>query len=222
MLQRLNQLGLNPEQILEGLIRTTLLLVMAPSGVGKGSVIKSILALAPESFYLSVSATTRAPRSKNGITEVKGEHYHFMSIEEFKEREEAGEFTETAQFGGNWYGTLKSELLKADGRIVINELEVQGAEKTMSHFPGRKIILVVLFPPDEAVHLQRLEGRGTENKEQLLDRFASRYDELCRGLALGAEPICNQTGQTEVTAKKVIDYTTAYLQVLCESDKRKI
>lgn len=108
---------------MEGKERGLLLVISAPSGGGKGTVLKELFAQ-DENLRLSVSATTRAPRPG----EVHGEQYYFTTKEDFEKKIGAGEMLEYAQYVGNYYGTPKApvEAWLTEGRDVVLEIEVQG------------------------------------------------------------------------------------------------
>src|SRR5947209_17163165 len=105
------------------------LVVTGPSGVGKGTLIRELLARRPE-FKLSISATTRKPRPG----EVDGRDYYFLTTEEFERRLARGEFLEHAMYAGNMYGTPRSEVDRAGGNLVL-EIEVQGARQVREALP---------------------------------------------------------------------------------------
>ena len=108
--------------------------ITGPSGVGKGTLIRLLRERMPE-LGLSVSATTRSPRAG----EEHGEHYHFLTDEQFAERIAAGDFLEHATYSGRSYGTLRSELEKrtARGEPIVLEIEVQGARQVSEAMPTR-------------------------------------------------------------------------------------
>ena len=132
--------------------------ITGPSGVGKGTLIATLLERVPD-LELSVSATTRAPREG----EVDGRDYHFLTAEEFDRRVEAEDFLEFATYSGNRYGTLRSEVRKRldAGRSVVLEIEVQGARQVRAAM--RESVQVFIAPPDPAVLRQRLESRGADS-----------------------------------------------------------
>jgi guanylate kinase len=138
--------------------------ITGPSGVGKGTLIKRLLAACPN-LELSISATTRQPREG----EVDGRDYHFLTREEFDRRVDAGDFLEFATYSGNRYGTLRSEVgrrLEA-GHSVVLEIEVQGAQQVRA--AKEDSVQIFIAPPDPAVLRERLRGRGTDS-EQAIDR----------------------------------------------------
>ena len=117
-------------------------MITGPSGVGKGTLIRGLLERIPE-LELSVSATTRAPRPG----EEDGVDYHFLTPSEFDSRVTAGDFVEHADYSGNRYGTLRSELERrlANGAGVVLEIEVQGARQVRSAMPDA--VAVFIAPP---------------------------------------------------------------------------
>ena len=119
-----------------------LLVVSGPAGSGKGSVLSNVVNDGGYSY--SVSATTRKPRPG----EVDGVNYHFLTKEQFEKHIADGDFVEYAEYVGNYYGTLYSEIKgKTDEGInVILELEVQGAENVKKMFPDS--VLIWILPPD--------------------------------------------------------------------------
>jgi guanylate kinase len=147
--------------------------ITGPSGVGKGTLIRGLLERMPE-LELSVSATTRAPRPG----EQDGVDYHFLTPEQFESRIQAGDFVEHAEYSGNRYGTLRSELERrlADGPGVVLELEVQGARQVRSAMP--EAVAVFIAPPSEAALRARLVGRGTDSPEQVDQRMRTAEREL--------------------------------------------
>jgi guanylate kinase len=144
--------------------------ITGPSGVGKGTLIRGLLERFPE-FRLSVSATTRKARPG----EEDGVDYHFLSDEEFQRRLDAGEFLEHAEYAGNRYGTLRSEIERAEGPLVL-EIEVQGARQVRRALPEAKQIFVA--PPNEEALRVRLTTRGTDSPEQVERRLETARREL--------------------------------------------
>ena len=147
--------------------------ITGPSGVGTGTVIRTLRERRPE-LELAVSATTRAPRPG----EEDGVDYHFLSDAEFDRRVEAGEFVEHARYSGRRYGTLRSELERrlADGRPVVLEIEVQGARQVRSAMP--EAVQVFIAPPSEEALRTRLVGRGTDAPQDVEARLQTAREEL--------------------------------------------
>lgn len=147
--------------------------ITGPSGVGKGTLIRSLIDRVPE-LELSVSATTRAPRPG----EQDGVAYHFLDREEFDRRVAAGEFVEWAEYSGNRYGTLRSELARTleRGRPVVLEIELQGARQVREKLP--EAVQVFIAPPSAETLRTRLLRRGTDTPEQVQRRLETAGAEL--------------------------------------------
>ena len=154
-------------------MRGRLIVVSGPSGAGKSSLIRGALEAVPELAY-SVSATTRPPRPG----EVDGEHYVFLSREEFERWIEEGKFLEWASYSGNLYGTLEGkvqEMLDA-GRSVILEIELQGARQVRQKRPDA--VMVFVRAPSLEETRRRLSGRATETAEAMETRLATAVGEV--------------------------------------------
>lgn len=149
-----------------------LIVLSGPGGVGKSTVAKALRSV--EGFWVSVSATTRAPR----FNEVDGVDYFFYSNEEFDRAIEENQFMEWAEFAGNRYGTplaaVQSKL--NEGVHVLLEIEIEGAKQVKSNFPAAH--LVFLEPPSWEELVSRLEGRGTDSPERRATRLALAQEEL--------------------------------------------
>jgi guanylate kinase len=147
--------------------------ITGPSGVGKGTLIRSLRERMPE-LELSVSATTRRPRPG----ERDGVDYHFLSDADFQRRVDAGEFVEHATYSGRRYGTLRSELERRvrDGHPVVLEIEVQGARQVRNELPDA--VQVFIAPPSRDALRARLVGRGTDDPEQIDARLRTADAEL--------------------------------------------
>jgi guanylate kinase len=147
--------------------------ITGPSGVGKGTLIRTLLLRVPE-LGLAVSATTRRPRPG----ETHGVDYHFLSEDEFERRVREGEFVEHARYSGRRYGTLRSELEQrlAGGHPVVLEIEVQGARQIREAVP--EAVQIFIAPPSEEALRARLVGRGTDDPEQVSARLDTAREEL--------------------------------------------
>ncbi len=144
-----------------------------PSGTGKGTILSQVLKQ-DKRLFLSVSATTRAPREG----ETHGKHYYFLDKQTFEDKINKGEFLEHAQYVGNYYGTLEqpvNEQLKS-GNDVVLEIEVQGAMQIHEKRPDAVMIFVA--PPSIEELERRLIGRGTENAEKIAARMKTAEKEL--------------------------------------------
>jgi guanylate kinase len=147
--------------------------ITGPSGVGKGTLIRTLRERVPE-LELAVSATTRAPRPG----EEDGVDYHFLTDDEFEDGVQAGEFVEHARYSGRRYGTLRSELESrgAGGTPVLLEIELQGARQVRRTMP--QAVQVFIAPPSEDALRARLVGRGTDSPEQVAARLDTAREEL--------------------------------------------
>ena len=151
----------------------TLVIVSGPSGAGKGTIVDRLLRQSP-SAWVSVSATTRAPRPG----EVAGESYFFLTPEEFDARIAAGDFLEWAEVHGQRYGTLRStvEAKIAEGRDVVLEIDPQGALQVKQLMPSS--VLVFIMAPSFGELERRIRGRGAETDEQVKTRLETAVREL--------------------------------------------
>lgn len=150
-----------------------LVVVSGFSGAGKGTLMKALLTSHPQQYALSISATTRKPRTG----EEHGREYFFLSKDEFEQMIEADDLIEHACYVGNYYGTPKSyvlEQMKA-GRDVILEIEIQGALEVKKKFPDTLLLFVT--PPSAKVLEHRLRGRGTETEDVIRDRLKRAVEE---------------------------------------------
>lgn len=152
-----------------------LVIFSGPSGSGKGTIMKSLLA-SRDDTVLSVSMTTRAPRPG----EIDGYHYHFVTREEFKKTIEEDGFLEYAEYNGNFYGTPEAPIrrLLNEGKNVMLEIEVQGAEKVMDH--RSDVVSIFITTPSYEELERRLRGRGTEPEEVIQGRMKTSQYELSR------------------------------------------
>lgn len=149
-----------------------LIVVSAPSGTGKTTIVKEILAKDKELIF-SVSATTRIKRE----SETEGKDYFFISKEDFENKIKNNEFVEyECVFGVDYYGTLKSfiEYYRKENKLIIFDLDVLGA-LSIKKFYGEDAILIFIKPPSKESVINRLKGRGTEREDDIERRIA-RFD----------------------------------------------
>jgi guanylate kinase len=154
-------------------VKPVLLVLSAPSGGGKTTIARKLLESRSDLGY-SVSATTRAIRPG----EQEGVDYHFLSRAEFERRRWAGEFVESATYGGELYGTLKSEIDRvfSQGRHAVLDIEIEGARQIRKSFP--ESIHLFVLPPSADELVKRLAGRKTEEESRLRKRISRAAEEL--------------------------------------------
>ena len=167
-----------------GIKANKVVIVSAPSGAGKTTLVHHLLAQFPELAF-SVSACTR-PRRPN---EVEGKDYYFMSVKAFQEAIEKGEFVEWEQvYPNKYYGTLKQEVdrIWALDKAIIFDVDVMGGINLKEYF-GTKALAIFIQPPSLEVLKERLRERNTEGDDTLSERvtkasheltFADRFDEV--------------------------------------------
>lgn len=153
--------------------RGILIVVSGFSGAGKGTVMKRLMEKYSDDYALSVSMTTRGPRTG----EVDGQHYFFVSREQFEKTIAEEGLIEHAQYCGNYYGTPKAYVEKqlAEGKNVILEIEIQGALLVKEKNPDTLLLFVT--PPSAEELKKRLVGRGTETMEEINARLTRAIDE---------------------------------------------
>ena len=147
----------------------------APSGSGKTTIVKHLLASNPDLGF-SISASTR---DKRGRTETHGKDYYFLSPEDFKSKIDGDEFIEWEEvYEGNFYGTLKSEIDRIwnEGKNVIFDVDVKGGLNLKKYF-GKKALAIFVKVPSMEVLKERLKDRGTESEESLSRRlFKAKFE----------------------------------------------
>jgi len=155
---------------------THLVIISGPSGAGKSTVVRELLTQCPLPLVMSVSATTRPPRRG----EIEGEDYYFLTNEQFTARRNAGDFLESKEYAGNWYGTLQSQVTAglAEGKWVLLEIDVEGTLAVLERHPEALTIFVHSGSLDELE--RRLRARNTETEEALARRLATARRELAQ------------------------------------------
>lgn len=151
----------------------TLYIVSAPSGAGKTSLLKAMIA-ETDAVRISVSHTTRKQRSG----EVDGQDYHFTSIEQFQQMIEQQAFLEYAKVFDNYYGTSRQwvEQQLAAGVDIILEIDWQGAQQMRKLMPSCRTIFIL--PPSRSALEERLHGRGQDDPEVIAKRMAAAKQEM--------------------------------------------
>ncbi|MDE7161056.1 MAG: guanylate kinase [Muribaculaceae bacterium] len=153
-----------------------IIILSAPSGTGKSTIISKLMTRPELRLKFSVSATSRAPRGE----EVHGREYYFLTPEEFGRKVEAGEFVEWEEvYAGTRYGTLRSEIerITSQGSNVIMDIDVKGGLNVKKIFGPRALSIFILPPSHEELE-RRLRGRGTDSEETILKRLAKADFEL--------------------------------------------
>jgi guanylate kinase len=150
-----------------------LLIVAAPSGAGKTSLVAALLQADP-AVRLSVSFTTRPPRPGD----IDGRDYHFVTVPAFAAMRERGDFLESAEVHGNLYGTSRTWVMErlAAGEDILLEIDWQGAAQVRRSFADA--IGVFVLPPSMAVLEQRLRGRAADSAEVIARRLAAAREEI--------------------------------------------
>ncbi len=154
--------------------RGSVIVISAPSGSGKGTIIQELLKNDGKNRWLSVSATSRTKRPN----EQEGVNYYFISKEEFEKRIKNGYFLEYTNYAGNYYGTPKEYIADKinQGIDVILEIEIEGATNIKKLIP--EAIFIFIMPPSLKELVHRLKKRGTDSNEKIIERFKKAYQEV--------------------------------------------
>lgn len=150
-----------------------LIVLTGPSGVGKGTLMRSLLQRHPQLYY-SVSVTTRSPRPG----EINGKNYYFISRSKFEQLVAQGEFLEWAEFAGNYYGTPREAVLNQiqSGKLVVLEIELEGARQIRVSFPNA--LSIFILPPSFDELEKRIRGRGQDSQEAIARRLVRAKAEI--------------------------------------------
>ena len=151
-----------------------IIVISAPSGAGKGTIIKKLLENNSKDRWLSVSATSRKPREG----EKEGVNYYYLTEEEFKKKVDEDYFLEYTNYAGNYYGTPREYIKKNvnKGIDVFLEIEIEGANNIKKLIP--EALFIFIMPPSLKELVKRLKGRGTETNEKIIKRFNAAYKEV--------------------------------------------
>jgi guanylate kinase len=177
-----------------------LFVISAPSGAGKTSLVRAVLASRP-ALALSVSYTTRTPRPQ----EVDGRDYHFVSAPRFQELVAQGAFLEHAQVFDNWYGTGRDQVasrLQA-GKHVLLEIDWQGARQIRLGMPD--CISLFVLPPSRAALEQRLRARRTDNDQVIARRLADAAADMSHCLEFDYAIVNDRFEQAVAEMLQIID-----------------
>jgi guanylate kinase len=160
-------------------LKGKLVLIVGPSGVGKGTVINRLKKRHPE-FVYPISATTRDPRPG----EEDGGVYHFVDRDEFEEMIKNNELLEYAQVHNReYYGTVKQPIMRAlkEGKVVIREVDMQGCESIIDALPAENLVSIFLTVPDRQDLIDRIKKRGKLPQEEIERRMKSAEKEFAKG-----------------------------------------
>jgi guanylate kinase len=151
------------------------ILIIGPSGSGKGALMSALRQERPDIVF-PISCTTRAPREG----EVEGQMYYFISREQFKQKIKEEAFLEWAEYGGNLYGTLRSEIMPAleAGKTVVREVEVQGARQIETSIPRERLRVIYIDAGSWEELEARIVNRAAIHTEELAKRKERFEDEI--------------------------------------------
>jgi guanylate kinase len=186
--------------------RGLLLIISGPSGAGKTTITRAVERAFPNALF-SVSATTR-PRTG---ADRDGVDYHFISPPEFDSRIAAGEFIETALYAGNRYGTLRApvDAALAEGRLVILEIDVQGAIVVKAKMP--EAFALFILPPSDQALLQRLRDRKREPEEAIQRRYRLAQQEMATARTCGVYDVFIVNDDLDRAIAQAMDAVNAHL-----------
>ncbi len=164
-----------------------LIVLTGPSGVGKGTLVRSLLKRHPK-LCLSVSVTTRAPRPG----EVHGQHYYFTDRPQFEQMVHQGELLEWAEFAGNCYGTPRQPVEEKiqQGKWIVLEIELEGARQIRQTFPDA--LRIFILPPSMPELEYRLRNRGQDSEEAIARRLKRAQDEIDAANEFDAQVVNDQ------------------------------
>ncbi|KAI1753802.1 guanylate kinase [Xylaria castorea] len=178
------------------------LVISGPSGVGKGTLIRRLFDSHPDTFTLSVSHTTRAPRPG----EAHGVDYFYVKASEFEDLVAADGFVEHAKFGSNRYGTSKATIEEqtAKGKVVVLDIEMEGVKQIRKSSIDARFIFVK--PPNFEALEKRLRGRGTEDESSIIKRLNQARKELEYADTPGVHDIIIVNDNLDAAYKELEDY----------------
>jgi guanylate kinase len=200
-------------------VKPVVVVLAAPSGGGKTTIARALVARWPERYGFSVSATTRPPRPG----ERDGEDYFFLSADEFRRRQAAGEFLESAKYAGARYGTLTAEVdrVLAAGRHVLLDIEVQGARQVRTRYPPPASRALFILPPSAGELLRRLRGRRTESAGEMAKRLETAIRELRQAEAFDHVIVNDDLDTAVATVHKLVEAPEAAPRAQVEPERIK-
>ena len=180
----------------------SLIVISAPSGCGKTTIIERLLKRHPE-WVRSISVTTRTPRQG----EKDGEDYFFVNTQRFHEMEEKKELLESAKVFDRLYGTPRQFVMKQleQGRNVLLAIDVQGTRRVKEVLDAGSLITVFILPPSVKVLRERLEGRNTESPDEIDHRIQVAQDEIKEAGAYDFAVVNQNLEQTIVDIESFIE-----------------
>lgn len=184
-----------------------LILLMAPSGSGKSLLLNHVKNTLPE-VKMAVSCTTRQMRPG----EEEGKVYYFLSREQFEEKIKAGEFLEWAEYGGNLYGTLKSEIITPiqNGEVVLREVEIQGVRSIINLIPRQNLTIIYIEAGDWETLKNRITKRAPISDEELNLRY-ERYLAETAAKSVADMVVENSEGKLEEAKSELVNIISKLL-----------
>lgn len=200
-------------------MKPVVVVLAAPSGGGKTTIARALETRWPERYGFSVSATTRPARQG----ERDGEDYFFLSKDEFRRRQAAGDFLESAEYAGELYGTLKAEVdrVLAAGRHVLLDIEVQGARQVRKRYPPPASRAVFILPPSAGELLRRLQGRRTERPSEMARRLETAIRELRQAEAFDHVVVNDDLDNAVTTVHTLVETLEAAPRAKLEPERIK-
>jgi guanylate kinase len=183
--------------------RGKLVVISAPSGAGKTTIARAMLAAHP-TLEFSISATTRPIRQH----ELHGRDYFFLTDEEFQRRVRAGDFVEWEEIYGNYYGTLREEVDRAlrGGRHIVFDIDVKGGLSIKRQYP--EALLIFIRPPSAGILLERLRRRNTEDETTMTQRMSRVPMEMETGKEFDHQVVNDELPRAIEEVEKIVN---AYL-----------
>lgn len=182
--------------------RGLLIILSSPSGAGKTTLARRLLAVDPKVGF-SVSATTRAPRPG----EVDGREYHFVTRPEFEDMVDRGELLEHAEVFGNLYGSPRApiEAAMGQGRDTLFDIDWQGGQQIRNSPLGREVVSIFILPPSMAELERRLRSRGQDSAEVIAGRMARSMAEVSHWAEYDYVLVNRDLEETEARVRQIVE-----------------